>query len=230
MKKVLYFIILIPSFVYSQSVQNNLEADICKCFNKNEVSFIETQNLDLFDTCFSESFEIHKVAIEKEALKYIDTTDQSSAYIQGQKYGRKIFTDIQSGLISECDSYYKVMSLTSKMMFENFKKGATAKKVDSISTLISANANDLELVLNRGLYHFGLKNVGKARLDFETYLENDPKNSTALTLLAFTYQREDDNKKAIEYYNLAINSGEGNETLIDIAKINLAILLRKEEE
>ena len=217
------------NFAIGQTLQQKLESGICKCFNEQEFIFNKSKDLDVLDKCFDLPFRDLEKEFEEEIAKKIDTTAANS-YELGLDYGRKLFNDMQDGLIINCDSYYNVMQNISKLMYENMGKGVNQQKIDSISLLVKNDLSNDMLLWERGAYNLGLKKIDEAQEDFSNCITINPKNHIATFCLGWTYDLQGNNKKAVEYYEQSINSTEDLGYFREIGRINLAIIRRKIRE
>ncbi len=227
MKKTALIFFFISSLSYAQSLQEKVENQVCKCFNDNDLSLEDAFKSDVLPQCFAKAIGKLEDDFIAEYTQHIDTTSTKTDYQKGQEYGKKLFTDMQHGLIKTCDSYYQLMSLLKKEMYVNFGKGASLKKRDSITRLMNENPTQTKLLIMRGMYNLGINDLEKAQEDIENFIDTSDDNNNAYFLLGFIYDIKEDSKNALIYYNKIEESGTNIGAFNDIALIFKAILKRK---
>lgn len=209
----------------AQTIQERFETFVCDCFTEQETEFNATRNLDILDTCFDFPMEDFEEEFEAMIAKNMDTTNINK-YEVGYVYGKKMFSDLQSILIKTCDPYYRVMSSTTEIMFENTKIGVDTAKIDSLSAQIKAAPEDYNLVWERGANQMALGNNAEAISDFEICLQNDSEFPPALFFLGWVYDLNGDSEKALIYYKKVLNLPQDPTAFSDMARIKIAIIER----
>ncbi|GAB5399899.1 MAG: hypothetical protein Aureis2KO_14840 [Aureisphaera sp.] len=221
--------LVLSHIIIGQTIQEKIETEVCKCFVEQEPRFNETNNLDVLDICFDKPFVKLESEIEAAIAKEIDTT-ASNAYELGMEYGRKLFNDMQEGLVYNCDSYYNVMQGLRALMHKNMRRDITEQKLDSLSQLVSNAPKDDNLLWERGAHNLALDNIEAAKSDFKQCLEINPDNLVAKFFLGWSYDLNSEYEKAIPLYEETINSTDDIGAFREIGKINLMVIRRMLKE
>ncbi|MFY0630521.1 MAG: tetratricopeptide repeat protein [Flavobacteriaceae bacterium] len=211
MRKILALIFLIATTLsYSQEFKERFSQDVCKCFTEKKE--IERNTLE---SCYTK----YLVNYQSDFNKLIDKDSKLSEYEQGVIHARKLFEDMQSGLIQNCDAYYEFFnSLREKSILE-MRKNYPDSKLDSLNKEISVNKT-AELLWERGNAHFTRNELSKAKKDYEMCLEINPNYIQSIYFLGWVYEKQKNYSKAIELYNrlFLVTQNVEFKFIIEIAK------------
>jgi len=210
MKKIVAILIFMLS-VTSLSAQKYVEVlkkGICDCVeaNQGQVNFENVMNV-CFETTSLEQLidEAHKKGEIGMSLDSINKRDGA--------LGEKMIIQMMTDLIVECDGMYKVFDDLRERMRTEKRSQKSMQHLDSLNQIQMTDKKEL---FDRGILNFSYHKYDKGIEDLKASLNNTKDDSRALFTIGWIYEKKEDYKTALNYYNQASSMINDPEILLFI--------------
>lgn len=210
MKKIVMMFIFTMS-IYTANAQKYIDVmknGICDCVESQQekVNFENVMKLcfdDLeLEQLLKDEYEKGNIEITLDSIKKVDD-------IFGKQMAMQLLTD----LIVECDGMYKVFDNLRERLRIQKRAEKSMKYLDSLNQVQMTDKRDL---FERGILNFSYYKYDKGIEDLKASLNNSQEDARILFTIGWVYEKKEDFKTALDYYNQASSMVDDPEILLFI--------------
>jgi len=195
----LLLILIIPTFIFSQEVDseiqklsNKIVPDFCGC--------LQEYNIFDSDEKFGNCFAVNLTKYDKELSKFFSKDTTQLAQEKNNRFIVELFTGMQEKLFNDCDEYYLYIKGLKENAIKDLKSLDINKKLDSLNTITRENRNS-DYHFRKGSLLFANNEFDNAENEILLGLNESPDNYKYKNLLAWIKEEQGDKSTSVKIYD-----------------------------